>query len=122
MFQLSIETHFSAAHRLREYQGKCERLHGHNYRVEVVLCGETLDRLGMLMDFQDGKGIVRDVVGRMDHQYLNEIPPFDKLNPTAEQVARQIAEEIGARLPVGVRVASVTCWESESCGARYVPD
>ena len=122
MYELRVESRFSAAHRLREYAGKCERLHGHNYRVELVLgCGE-LNRLGMVMDFQDLKDVLGEVVGRIDHQYLNELEPFDTVNPTAEQIARYVCEAAASRLPDGITLRKVTCWESETCAASYAPD
>jgi len=122
MYELRVESRFSAAHRLRGYDGKCERLHGHNYRVELVLgCGE-LNGLGVVMDFQDLKDVLGKVVGRIDHRYLNEVEPFDTVNPTAEQIARHVCEAAACRLPDGVTVRKVTCWESETCAASYVPD
>lgn len=122
MYELSLQTDFAAAHRLREYQGKCENLHGHNYHVELVLGGRRLNETGMLMDFKEAKSIAGEVVDRLDHEYLNETEPFDEINPTTEQIARHIAHEVDARLPEGVSVRSVTCWESEKCAARYIPE
>jgi len=120
VYELLIEVGFSAAHRLHDYHGKCERLHGHNYRVEFVLQSEALDAGGMVVDFKDAKAIAREVVGRLDHRYLNEMEPFDKLSPTTEHIARHLADELSPRLPRGVRLRSVTCWESDGCAARYV--
>lgn len=122
MYELSLQTHFAAAHRLREYEGKCESLHGHNYHVDLVLGGRELNESGMLMDFKEAKAIAGDVVERLDHGYLNETEPFDEINPTTEQIARHIAVEVGRRLPEGIGVRSVTCWESEKCAARYIPE
>lgn len=122
MYELSLETHFSAAHHLRNYQGKCENLHGHNYNVEIVLGGSELNELGMLVDFKDAKGIIGEVVDRLDHGYLNEVSPFDELNPSTENIARHVAEEVAEGLPDGVTVRQVTCWESEKCAARYIPE
>jgi len=122
MFELNVETRFSAAHRLRDYGGKCERLHGHNWRVVVRLGSEGLNELGMVMDFQEVKKLLEGVICRLDHGYLNEVPPFDELNPTTEHIARHIAGELARGLRPGVSVRSVTCWESEGCGATYTPD
>ncbi len=122
MYELMVQGDFSAAHRLRRYQGECERLHGHNYRVEFLLAGDKLNPVGVLVDFKEVKRIAREVLGRLDHQYLNELEPFDTLNPTTEQLARYIAEEVASRLPEGVAVKAVTCWETDRCAARYVPD
>ncbi|MFW6456894.1 MAG: 6-carboxytetrahydropterin synthase QueD [Planctomycetota bacterium] len=122
MYELSMETHFSAAHRLREYDGECESLHGHNYNLEVVLEGDELNQTGMLIDFKEAKSIVGTVVNHLDHKYINEIEPFDRINPTTEHIARYICESMEGRLPEHVGVKQVTCWESEKCAARYIPD
>ncbi|HUV40107.1 MAG TPA: 6-carboxytetrahydropterin synthase QueD [Planctomycetota bacterium] len=122
MYELVVEAHFASAHRLREYDGNCERLHGHNWRIEVRLAGERLNDLGMLCDFRDAKRIVREVTGRFDHRYLNDIPPFDELNPTTEHIARHLFDEVSKRLPDGVRAVSVTAWESDGSGVTYRGD
>ena len=119
MYYLQIETDFSAAHNLRGYEGRCENLHGHNYRIVVEVRGERLNALGMLIDFKELKRICEGVVGGLDHDYLNDIEPFDSLNPTAENIASHIFRGIGGELPDGVSVGSVTCWESDRCAARY---
>ena len=122
MYQLHIETHFSSAHNLRGYQGKCEKLHGHNYIVEVEVSGDELDGTGILADFKVIKKLCKKVTERLDHGYLNEIEPFDRINPTTENIARHLCEAIQDELPAGLRATSVTCWESEKCGAKYVPE
>ena len=121
MYELTLQTVFAAAHRLRHYKGKCENLHGHNWRVEVRVAGEELDETGLLLDFGELKALVEEVVGRLDHSYLNELEPFQQANPTTECISRHIAEELAGRLPGGVSVRGVTCWESDRCGATYVP-
>ncbi len=121
MYELSMETHFSAAHHLRDYEGQCENLHGHNYHVEIVLSADGLNELGMVMDFKDAKSLVGDVMDQLDHEYLNEVEPFDRINPTTEHIARHIAVSVNERLPEDVSVGEVTCWESEKCAARYIP-
>ena len=121
-YELSVQADFSAAHNLRQYRGKCERLHGHNWRVDLRLAGERLGDEGMLLDFAEVKRILSEVLDRFDHRYLNEVPPFDRLNPSSENIARVIAEAVAERLPEGVCVASVTTWESERCAATYRPD
>lgn len=121
MYKLTVMTQFSAAHRLEGYEGQCERLHGHNYRVELLLGCEELNEAGMVMDFKDVKGMAENIIQRFDHTYLNEVEPFDVLNPTAEQIARHIAEQVAGRLPEGIRVLEATCWESDRCSASYVP-
>jgi 6-pyruvoyltetrahydropterin/6-carboxytetrahydropterin synthase len=121
MYELLIEAEFSAAHKLREYHGACENLHGHNWRVELVVAGETLGPLGMLMDFRDLKGLLREVLGRYDHVFLNDLQDFQSQNPTTENLARLIFERCAERFPEGVVVRSVAVWESAKAGARYSP-
>jgi len=121
-YELLIQDHFSAAHNLRQYQGKCERLHGHNWRVDLRLVGARLDGEGMVLDFTEGKRILAEVLDPFDHAYLNEVPPFDQINPSSENLARVVAEAVAERLPEGVRVAGVTTWESDRCAATYRPE
>jgi len=121
-YELFIQTGFSAAHALREYKGKCERLHGHNWHVDLRLAGDRLDAGGMLLDFTDAKRILGEVLEPFDHRHLNEVPPFDRLNPSSENIARVVAEAVADRLPKGVLVASVTAWESDRCAATYRPE
>jgi len=121
VFELTVKTEFSAAHRLRGYEGACERLHGHNYKVDVVLRGERLNDLGMLMDFKAVKAALAEIVGAFDHQFLNDVAPFDATNPSAENIAKHVADELTSRLPEGVGVKSATVWESDRCAAAYVP-
>jgi len=122
-YELFITADFSAAHQLREYKGKCERLHGHNWRVDLRLAGDRLGAEGLLLDFTEAKRILREVLERFDHRYLNEVEPFDRLQPSSENIARTIAEAVAEQLPVatGVRVVSVTAWESDRCAATYSP-
>lgn len=120
MYQVTIETHFSSAHRLRDYNGECERLHGHNWKVEISVSSETLNSLGMVIDFRDLKQKAKDLISRFDHQYLNEIPPFNELNPTTENMAKYLFDELSKIINTeSVRVSKVTVWESPSCFARY---
>ena len=119
MYELIVESEFSAAHRLREYRGACEKLHGHNYRVEMVVACEKLDALGMVADFRELKRLLQEAAERYDHAFLNDLAEFRKQNPTAENVARALFEECSRRMPRGVRARSVTVWESPRCGARY---
>ncbi len=121
MYQLTIEEHFSAAHNLREYEGECEKLHGHNWRVAVEVCSEQLDELGMVTDFRELKKALSEVLDGLDHQYLNDVPPFDSQNPTTENLCRYVAEQMTDRLPRKVTVRRVCCWESEKAGACYLP-
>jgi len=115
MYSIKIEADFSAAHNLRGYRGKCEELHGHNWKVEVVAAREELDKLGMVLDFQYAKSKLRRVIEKLDHKYLNNIPYFKKVNPTSENIARYIFDALQKGFPV----QSVTVWESENSCATY---
>ncbi|MGQ3684092.1 MAG: 6-carboxytetrahydropterin synthase QueD [Candidatus Loosdrechtia sp.] len=119
MFELIVETDFSSAHNLREYKGQCERLHGHNWKVQVVVKSEKLNSLGMVMDFRDVKAMVEDIVRKFDHAYLNELPAFTILNPTTENLSKVLYGELKNRLPDGIAVSRVTSWETDHCGAIY---
>lgn len=120
MYEITIETHFSSAHRLRQYNGECERLHGHNWKVRVSVASDLLDNLGMVMDFKDLKEKVNALINRFDHQYLNEIPPFTELNPTTENMAKHIFDELTKVINTDIlRVSRVTIWESPTCFASY---
>jgi len=121
-YELFIETEFAAAHHLRDYAGNCERLHGHNWKILVVLRGEQLDRLGMLVDFREAKRLVQEALEPFDHRCLNDLEAFREQNPTTENIARTICEALAPRLPAGISVARVTAWESERCGASYSPE
>jgi len=119
MYELVVEAEFAAAHRLREYNGACERLHGHNWRVTMTVSGEHLNDLGVLVDFRELKRILNEAVGRFDHVFLNDLPDFHAQNPTTENAARIIFERCAREMPDGVRVRDVSVWESPRCGARY---
>lgn len=119
MYYLRVEDDFASAHQLREYKGKCENLHGHNWRVLLRVKGERLDATGMLMDFGDLKKLLKRTLDHLDHKFLNEIPPFDTANPTSENIAAFLYEAIARELPDTVRVHDVTVWESEKCAAIY---
>jgi len=119
MYELIVESEFSAAHRLRGYDGQCEKLHGHNWRVEMTVAADRLNDLGMAMDFKDVKRILNEVVAGFDHVFLNDLPEFGTQNPTTENCARTIFERCGEHMPEGLRVREVTVWESPRCRARY---
>lgn len=119
MYYLRVEDDFASAHQLREYKGKCENLHGHNWRVLVRVKGERLDTTGMLMDFGDLKKLLKKVLDSLDHKFLNETPPFDTINPTSENIAAFLYEAMARELPETVCVHDVTVWESEKCAAIY---
>ncbi|NQT18635.1 MAG: 6-carboxytetrahydropterin synthase QueD [Planctomycetes bacterium] len=119
MYELLFKSHFAAAHNLRGYQGDCERLHGHNWRVDVALTADRLDRMGMVVDFREVKALVDGLLKELDHHYLNELPAFEETNPTTENVAEWIFKHMATHLPDGVKVHKVTAWESDNCGASY---
>ncbi len=120
MYQLVVQVSFCGAHFLREYEGPCANLHGHNYRVEARITGSRLDRAGMLVDFKRVKQLVEEIVRPFDHRVTNEVPPFDHLNPTAENMARFIHDRLTDSLkPLGLQVVSVGIWETEKYGAFY---
>lgn len=120
MYELTVQADFAAAHCLRGYKGACENLHGHNWRLDIVLQSDQLNELGMVMDFKDVKAVLREILAEFDHAFLNDLPRFKTVNPTTENIARIVAEELGKRLPCSVTVKSVTSWESEKCAATYI--
>jgi 6-pyruvoyltetrahydropterin/6-carboxytetrahydropterin synthase len=124
MFEVTIEETFAAGHALRNYRGKCENVHGHNYRCQVTLAGRELDSIGLLVDFVELKKVVHGVLDRMDHQWLNEFPPFDKLNPSAENMAKYIYDQVsdGLKAQQSARVTTVRLWETDTASATYRPD
>ena len=119
VYNLTVRSSFAAAHRLREYEGNCEQLHGHNWQVEATVESSRLDERGMAMDFRAIKGALHDILSGMDHRYLNEIPPFDARNPSSENLARYIFEEMEAKVPSPARLRRITVWESDDCRAEY---
>jgi len=123
MFEVTIEQTFAAGHALRHYHGKCENVHGHNYRCQVTVEGEELDEVGLLVDFVALKKAVQAVIDRLDHQWLNDYPPFDVLNPSAENIAKYIYDEVlsGIRMAGGARLESVRLWETDTSYATYRP-
>jgi len=122
MFEISVEHSFAAGHALRNYKGKCENVHGHNYKVQVTLAGNELNAEGLLMDFVELRAEIKGLVEKLDHHFLNDIPPFDQLNPSAENLAKYICDGIepGARNQ-GLRVQGVTVWETDTTSATYRP-
>ena len=123
MYEVTVEDSFAAGHYLRNYRGKCENPHGHNYKVRVTLRGAELDKAGLLLDFKDLKEVMKDIIDRLDHQMLNEIEPFKTLNPSAENLAKYFYDQASARLKSvtngRVGVSDVTIWETDTTNARY---
>lgn len=115
-YSIKIEDNFSSAHNLRGYKGKCEELHGHNWKVEVVLASAKLDKIGLVMDFTELKKQLSKVLEKLDHKYLNNIPYFKKNNPTSENIAKYIYDSLKLQVRI---LKSVTVWESEKSSATY---
>ena len=134
MFEVSVDETFSAGHALRGYKGKCENPHGHNYKVRLTVQGTQLDSIGLLFDFVHLKQVLHAVINEMDHKYLNDQPPFIELNPSAENIAKHLYDEVSRGLnqlaPAAVatndaknapRITSVTVWETDITSATYHP-
>ena len=119
-YNLKIVTDFASAHTLRNYPGACSRMHGHNWKVEVEVVADTLDEAGMGIDFKEIKKCTKQVTAELDHRYINEIKPFDEINPTAENIAAYIFKGVGELINnERVRVTSITLWETERACVRY---
>ncbi|HEX8491410.1 MAG TPA: 6-carboxytetrahydropterin synthase QueD [Pyrinomonadaceae bacterium] len=123
-FEVMIERNFSSAHQLRGYKGKCENLHGHNYKIEIYARGRELDNIGLLVDFVELKAAADEVVQYLDHRNINELKPFDvELNPSAENLARFIWERVSARVgDERVQIYKVRCFETPTSVATYQVD
>ena len=124
MFQVTVDESFSSGHALRGYKGKCENVHGHNYKVRVTLEGPELDSIGLLYDFIHLKRAIRDVTNGVDHKFLNDQAPFDVINPSAENLAKYFYDETTRRMnsvPDGARITSITIWETDTTSATYWP-
>ena len=124
MFEVMIERHFSSAHQLRGYRGKCENLHGHNYKIEIYARGRELNNIGLLVDFVELKEAADEVVNFLDHRNINELEPFvEELNPSAENLARFILERVARRVGDDrVQIYKVRCFETPTSVATYTVD
>ncbi len=125
MFVLTIEEYFSSAHQLRGYRGKCENLHGHNWKVVISVKGEKLNEIGLLIDFGDLKTFLKTIISKLDHTNLNDIPYFSIHNPSSEHIAKYIAEQFIAKIAeqnlAHISLDSVTVWESATARCTYYP-
>jgi 6-pyruvoyltetrahydropterin/6-carboxytetrahydropterin synthase len=126
MYEVSVEHTFAAGHALRNYRGRCENVHGHNWRIEITVAGEKLDSAGMLVDFLELKRLINAAVDPLDHQFLNEVPPFDTVNPSAENLARHLYGEISRGIGAAndqapIHVTQVKVWETADAAAVYRP-
>ncbi|RKY75640.1 6-carboxytetrahydropterin synthase QueD [candidate division KSB1 bacterium] len=119
MYHIFYETRFAAAHHLQGYNGMCSELHGHTWKVRVEIKADQKDEIGISFDFKKLKSITGKVIDRLDHHYINEVPPFDKKNPTAENLAEYFFHEVGILLPKTVAMSKVIVWESESYGVSF---
>lgn len=125
MFEVSVEETFSAGHALRGYRGKCENPHGHNYRVRVTVEGPKLDSRGLLCDFTQLKQVIREIIGGLDHQFMNDLEAFRTVNPSAENLAKYFYDEVTKAMkdvPPGGRVRDIVVWETDTASARYRPE
>jgi 6-pyruvoyltetrahydropterin/6-carboxytetrahydropterin synthase len=120
VYDLSIETQFSAAHQLRGYKGKCEELHGHNWRVQITVSSDKLNDIGIVIDFHELKAMTGEVISSLDHSLLNEVFPFTEINPSSENIARWIYESMKKKLKKKpCNISSVTVWENETSSATF---
>jgi len=121
MFEVSVEETFAAGHFLRHYRGKCENPHGHNYKVRVTVRGAELDQAGLLVDFVELKRVLNQIIERLDHKFLNDVAPFDVLNPSAENMAKYFFDEVSSGLQPagGAQLGEVKIWETDTSCATY---
>jgi len=120
MYHITVEQHFDAAHSLRGYKGKCEAIHGHRFRVVAKVTATGLDDIGLAYDFTELKRHLGDILKRFDHSYLDDVPPFDKINPSSENIAQTIYDELKPKLKEApVSLSSVEVWESPESGVEY---
>ncbi len=119
-YTLKVITDFAAAHTLRNYPGDCAKMHGHNWKVEVEVTATTLNEVGIGMDFKQIRKEAKEVCDHLDHEYLNELSPFDTINPTAENIAAYIYNELSQRLNTATaKISAITIWETERACIRY---
>ena len=121
MYELKVITDFSAAHQLKDFEGACEDLHGHNWKIEVYVTSETVDEAGVVLDFRVLKKHVNAVMEELDHKFLNDLEAFKDKNPSSENIARYVAEQLALSLDPEISVSRVTAWESENACATYYP-
>ncbi len=120
MYELVVESSFSSAHQIRGYSGNCEKLHGHNWKVQVYIQAEKLNEIDIAMDFHDIRDYTNEVVEQLDHCYLNDIFPFTEINPSSENIAKWIYDSLKKKISrEHVNLAAVTVWESETASATY---
>jgi 6-pyruvoyltetrahydropterin/6-carboxytetrahydropterin synthase len=118
-YRIKVGSYFSAAHNLRGYKGKCENIHGHNWKVEVSIASDTIDKTGLLIDFKKAKAILKKVLSALDHTQINKIPYFKKHNPTSELVAEYIFNNYKKKIKLPLTLESVSVWETPGSCATY---
>jgi 6-pyruvoyltetrahydropterin/6-carboxytetrahydropterin synthase len=120
MYELQITTQFAAAHQLRNFRGKCEKLHGHNWRIDVFVEGRKLNDAGLLIDFKDLKDATNRILEELDHSFLNELPQFKDQNPSSENIAAYVFTKLSSELnDTNITVSKVTAWESDTASSSY---
>ena len=120
MYELMIETQFCAAHQLRCYKGKCEKMHGHNWRVQITVSSEKLNDIGIAIDFHELKKLTNEAVQGLDHSFLNDVFPFTERNPSSENIAKWLYDTIRKKMSGSeISLSSVTVWESDTASATY---
>ena len=123
MYEIAVEKHFDAAHYLRGYKGKCEALHGHRFKVVTRVKASGLDDIGLAYDFTELKQVLGEILSRFDHTCLNDIPPFDAINPSSEHIAATVYEELQNKLaPAPLSISGIEVWESPNTWVTYSPD
>jgi 6-pyruvoyltetrahydropterin/6-carboxytetrahydropterin synthase len=122
MFEVSVEQSFAAGHALRDYHGKCENVHGHNYKVRITVAGEQLDSTGLLVDFVEVKRSMTAAIEYLDHRFINDLPPFDEINPSAENIAKYFYDRVSKGIDEdAVKISEVKVWETDTSSAIYRP-
>lgn len=119
MFKISVTTKFAAAHKLRGYEGPCENLHGHNWIIKATIGADRLNEIGIAYDFKKLKSHLKDIIARLDHKFINDVTPFDQLNPTSENIAKYVFESLADKFPPDIRIISIEVGESEQYVATY---
>lgn len=122
MYEVMIKTEFASAHNLRNYKGACETLHGHNWKVDITVEADRLDKIGLAIDFNLLKEKTNEIINDLDHIYLNEHEAFREINPSSENIARYIFDELKGRLDDTVKIQKVTVWETDDAAASYRED
>ena len=121
-YSITVESYFSAAHRLKGYHGKCENLHGHNWKVQITISGDDLDKTGMVFDFKEAKALLNKIISSLDHKDLNKVGDFKKRNPTSELVAEYIFDKYQKSLKPQLKLKSVSVWETPTSHATFNKD